>query len=290
MSFTKLDSGIVNSSIWSEPPATRVLWITLLSQSDEEGFVSTSVSGLKRSSNIDGEDFDIALKTLISPDPDSRTKDNEGIRLLVVEGGFFIVNYKLYRDRDYKERRKEQVREAVSRYREKKKVLSNHLNITSDCKVLPSASASASKSASSSVSASSSTSLKLNEAEVILIKGGVGGDEMPGPSGAIEDTDVAPAKKVVKKRDIEGDRLAFRNDVNNCDYPPKTLVSFFDYWSELNKSKVKMRFELQPTWELNKRLATWASREITLSNSKRFGKKDVSNDELQAQAERVVLE
>ena len=39
------------------------------------------------------------------------------------------------------------------------------------------------------------------------------------------------------------------------------IRAFFDYWSELNKSCTKMRFELEKTWELPKRLATWASRE-----------------------------
>ena len=44
-------------------------------------------------------------------------------------------------------------------------------------------------------------------------------------------------------------------------YPKEMIRSFFDYWSELNKSETKMRFELQKTWEINHRLATWASRE-----------------------------
>ena len=39
------------------------------------------------------------------------------------------------------------------------------------------------------------------------------------------------------------------------------IRAFFDYWSELNKSETKMRYELEKTWELSKRLATWASRE-----------------------------
>ena len=37
--------------------------------------------------------------------------------------------------------------------------------------------------------------------------------------------------------------------------------AFFDYWSELNKSETKMRYELEKTWELPKRLVTWANRE-----------------------------
>ena len=44
-------------------------------------------------------------------------------------------------------------------------------------------------------------------------------------------------------------------------YPKEMIRAFFDYWSELNKSGTKMRYELEKTWELSKRLATWASRE-----------------------------
>lgn len=44
-------------------------------------------------------------------------------------------------------------------------------------------------------------------------------------------------------------------------YPKDMIRAFFDYWSELNKSETKMRYELEKTWELPKRLATWANRE-----------------------------
>lgn len=44
-------------------------------------------------------------------------------------------------------------------------------------------------------------------------------------------------------------------------YPKEMIRAFFDYWSELNKSETRMRYELEKTWELPRRLATWASRE-----------------------------
>jgi len=37
------------------------------------------------------------------------------------------------------------------------------------------------------------------------------------------------------------------------------LDSFISYWTEPNKSKTKMRFELQRTWDTSRRLATWAN-------------------------------
>lgn len=50
-------------------------------------------------------------------------------------------------------------------------------------------------------------------------------------------------------------------------YPKEMIRKFFDYWSELNKSRTKMRYEMEKTWEVGKRLATWASREPTFKQS-----------------------
>ena len=54
----------------------------------------------------------------------------------------------------------------------------------------------------------------------------------------------------------------FRYEVfNTYDYPKSMLESFYDYWSEPNKSKTKERWQLQPTFEIGRRLKTWAKRE-----------------------------
>jgi hypothetical protein len=59
-------------------------------------------------------------------------------------------------------------------------------------------------------------------------------------------------------------------------YGKATIRAFFDYWTELNKSQTKMRFELEKTWELSKRLSTWAKRDKDFSNSNNLKRK---NDE-----------
>jgi len=41
------------------------------------------------------------------------------------------------------------------------------------------------------------------------------------------------------------------------EYDESVLNSFISYWTEKNKSKTKMRFELQPTWDTKRRLNTW---------------------------------
>lgn len=45
---------------------------------------------------------------------------------------------------------------------------------------------------------------------------------------------------------------------NNQKYGQQMLKDFYDYWTEPNPSNTKMRFELQKTWDLNRRLARWA--------------------------------
>lgn len=41
------------------------------------------------------------------------------------------------------------------------------------------------------------------------------------------------------------------------EYSRDMLNDFYKYWSEENKSRKKMRFELEKTWQLDLRLARW---------------------------------
>jgi hypothetical protein len=101
MGFTKLDSGIVLSSVWSESLATRVVWITLLAMKDFEGKVLCSRQGLMRSANVPKEEFDEAIRTLESPDEDSRSVEYEGRRIEKIDGGWIVLNHFKYRAFSY---------------------------------------------------------------------------------------------------------------------------------------------------------------------------------------------
>jgi hypothetical protein len=101
MSYAKLDSGIVESSIWSEPCATRVVWVTFLAKKDHTGKVAGSRSGMIRACNVSPDEFDAAVSCLESPDKDSRTMANEGRRIARVEGGWMVLNHALYRDKTH---------------------------------------------------------------------------------------------------------------------------------------------------------------------------------------------
>jgi len=51
-------------------------------------------------------------------------------------------------------------------------------------------------------------------------------------------------------------------------YGKDMVRSFFDYWSEWNKSGTKMKWEMKETWEVAKRLATWSRRDTDFGGSK----------------------
>ena len=56
-------------------------------------------------------------------------------------------------------------------------------------------------------------------------------------------------------------RESFVLEVMAFDYDKKILEGFIDYWTEPNKSKTKMKFELNQTWATNLRLKNWAARQ-----------------------------
>ena len=61
-------------------------------------------------------------------------------------------------------------------------------------------------------------------------------------------------------------------------YGKELIRAFYDYWTEPNKSKTKMRFELEKTWDVKRRLNTWASREKINSKSHGTDKEQQQQD------------
>ena len=72
--YVKLFSSILESSIWSEAPSTRLVWITMLAMANKDGFVASSTSGLARRANLGLEDVRTALQILANPDDDSGSR------------------------------------------------------------------------------------------------------------------------------------------------------------------------------------------------------------------------
>lgn len=68
--------------------------------------------------------------------------------------------------------------------------------------------------------------------------------------------------------------LTFYTSDNIQKYGNQMLQDFYKYWSEPNPSNTKMRFELQKTWDVNRRLARWAR-----NNFNRYDRQQPSIDE-----------
>jgi hypothetical protein len=95
--YTKLFNSIVTSTIWTEDDQTRIVWITMLAISDQNGEVQASIPGLARVAGISIEATETALNKFMSPDSYSRTPDDEGRRIEKIEGGWALLNHAKYR-------------------------------------------------------------------------------------------------------------------------------------------------------------------------------------------------
>ena len=74
-----------------------------------------------------------------------------------------------------------------------------------------------------------------------------------------------------KKRDLEAVYKRFSDEVYTHDYSEEIQSEFIDYWSEPNRSKTKLRFEIEKTFDIARRLKTWAKRQ------KQYNKTQKSN-------------
>lgn len=95
--YTKLFSSITESTVWGEPYATRIVWVAMLAMADQAGNVYGSVPGLARRANVSLQEVEVALASFMSPDPYSRTKDEDGRRVEEIDGGWRLINHAKYR-------------------------------------------------------------------------------------------------------------------------------------------------------------------------------------------------
>ena len=81
-------------------------------------------------------------------------------------------------------------------------------------------------------------------------------DKKKPPKGGKKDAAAAAAPIEKRKGEFYNSLVPFVER-----YGKDMVREFFDYWSETNKSRTRMRYELERTWDAARRLATWASRE-----------------------------
>ena len=140
MAFIKIDNNILTSSLWVDHDA-RDLFLTALIMArpvelredtptiqirslDADEFVippgwygkveAASTGIIRMQGSIEREDGLDAIERLSRPEPESRSQENDGRRMVRVDGGFIILNYDKYRTKDHT------AAERMKRYRAKK--------------------------------------------------------------------------------------------------------------------------------------------------------------------------
>jgi len=71
---------------------------------------------------------------------------------------------------------------------------------------------------------------------------------------------------------IQDRLITFQKELANYSnkYDSKLLRSFYDYWTEPNRSGTKMRFEMQKTWDISRRLKRWQNNDFNKQTSKKI--------------------
>lgn len=130
--FVKLFASILDSSIWFETNATRIVWITMLAMADENGVVSASTQGIQHRANVTPEEGLAAIRTLEGPDLDSKDQSWGGRRIEKIDGGWQLLNYQKYREL----RSKKQVVDAArqARWRDSQRKIDEQKGVCDCCK------------------------------------------------------------------------------------------------------------------------------------------------------------
>jgi len=137
--YVKLDSGMLNSTVWLDRDVRDVFITALLMAELRElreptpqievtslkqtgwmvppgwyGVAHAASSGIVARAGVPLADGIAALVKMGSPELDSRSGDFEGRRLVRIDGGFVVLNYMRYREKDYS------AAERMARYRARK--------------------------------------------------------------------------------------------------------------------------------------------------------------------------
>ena len=126
MAFVKLDAAILRSTIWYKRPDLELFLAALLMAEPREylepvrtlevdslddagfvvppgwyGFVPASGPGIIAQAVVNEVNGIAALKSLASPEKESRSQAHEGRRMVRIDGGYLILNYMKFRDMDH---------------------------------------------------------------------------------------------------------------------------------------------------------------------------------------------
>lgn len=143
MAFVKLDTGILDSTLWIERECREIFITALLMAQPRSfdvsqdqicvdsldhtgfkappgwyGFVAAAGVGIINRAGVERSAGLEALRKLGELETESRSKEFEGRRMIRVNGGFLILNYMKYRDKDHT------AAQRSKEYRDRKKLIS----------------------------------------------------------------------------------------------------------------------------------------------------------------------
>lgn len=126
--YAKIFEQIYDSSI-AENPRVRFVFMDLLVLANSDGVVDITHEAIARRTNVPLDWVKEAIAVLEGPDPKSRTPDENGARIVRLDGhrdwGWIITNYHVFRDIATEDARRQKTKERVRRHREKRSASGN---------------------------------------------------------------------------------------------------------------------------------------------------------------------
>lgn len=98
LTYVPIFNHLTDSSVWEEPYAVRVLFVTMLAHQDVDHVVRADVYRLHKWAVMPVEEVEKSLEVLSSPDPRRPGQALDGRRIRKVDDGWFIINGQHYQD------------------------------------------------------------------------------------------------------------------------------------------------------------------------------------------------
>lgn len=111
-------------------------------------------------------------------------------------------------------------------------------------------------------------------------------DEIKGDKiiGDIKSDSIAKKKGIEeRKKDFMASIVPFTSEYEN-----KMCRDFYEYWTETSHGGAKMKFEMERTWEIGKRLKKWFDNSKKFNNGKQTRKTGHDFDEVRSLAQRIL--
>jgi hypothetical protein len=99
MAWNPLDESFLSSSILAEGPDVVAAWALLIASADRMGESHLTVPFVASVLRISDERAEKAFAVLAAPDKRSRNKDQDGRRIIPVEGGWLLVSHAKYKEK-----------------------------------------------------------------------------------------------------------------------------------------------------------------------------------------------